>query len=104
MAALGVGGLLDTRPVRAHDVVQETYGVPGAEDPERIVLRRSRGLRRARPVDTVEAALVGACDGDLTVGQVLDALAVLLGGEPADLRATHLPVVRDLVEEGWLDP
>ena len=31
----------------------------------------SAGCVRARRADTVEAALVGACDGDLTVGQIL---------------------------------
>ncbi len=61
------------------DVLQETTGEPGAEDPETIVLRQQRGLRRARQVDTVEAALAGACDGELTIGQILDALATLLG-------------------------
>ena len=48
-----------------------------------VVLRQQRGLRRARQVDTVEAALVGACDGELTVGQILDALAQLLDRDPA---------------------
>jgi hypothetical protein len=103
LAALGDDGLLAARLVRADDVVQETYGVPGAHDPERIVLRRRRGVRRARPVDTVVAALVGACDGELTVGQVLDALATLLDADAGMLRADTLPVVRDLVGEGWLD-
>jgi hypothetical protein len=46
--------LLAARPKRAVDVVQETFGEPGAEDPQRIVLRRGRGVKRARPVDTVE--------------------------------------------------
>jgi Methyltransferase small domain len=87
----------------AVDLVQETLGAPGAEDPETIVLRRRRGLRRARQVDTVEAALVGACDGDLSVGQILDALAQILERDPAELRATCLPVVRDLVAEGFLE-
>ena len=94
--------LLAARASRAADVVQETYGEPGADDPQRIVLRRGRGVKRARPVDTVEAAFVGACDGDLAVGQVLDALAMLLDSEPAALRAAYLSVVRELVEEGWL--
>ncbi len=84
------------------DVRQETVGAPGAEDPEVIVLRQQLGFRRARQVDTVEAALVGACDGDLSVGQVLDALAVLTDREPEDLRARYLPVVGDLVAEGFL--
>ena len=56
------------------DVRQETVGEPGAEDPEHIVLRQQRGLRRARTADTVEAALVGACDGDLSVDAILGAL------------------------------
>jgi hypothetical protein len=84
------------------DVLQETTGEPGAEDPETIVLRQQRGLRRARRVDTVEAAVAGACDGDLTVGQIIDAVAALTEREPAELRATYLPVVRDLLVEGFL--
>lgn len=89
---------LVTRP----DVRQETFGPPGAEDPERIVLRQQRGLRRARKADTVEAGLVGACDGDLSVGQVLDALATLLGSDPAAVRQAYLPVARELLDEGFL--
>ncbi len=84
------------------DVRQETVGQPGADDPETIVLRQQRGLRRARTVDTVEAALVGACDGDLSVEAILDALAGLLDLDPAEARTTYLPVVRDLVVEGFL--
>jgi methylase of polypeptide subunit release factors len=94
----------DTRLVLRPDVVQETRGRPGAEDPEVITLRRQRGLRRARQVDTVEAALAGACDGDLTVGQILDALSQLLGRDRVELRATYLPAVRRLVDEGFLAP
>jgi hypothetical protein len=84
------------------DVRQETVGAPGAEDPEVIVLRQQTGLRRARRVDTVEAALVGACDGDLSVGQILEALATLLQRGADELRASYLPVVRELVDEGYL--
>ncbi len=62
-----------SRLVARVDLRQETYGAPGAEDPEEIVLRQQRLLRRARQVDTVEAALVGACDGELTLDQILAA-------------------------------
>ena len=63
------------RHLRARDdVQQETVGRPGAEDPEAIVLRQQRGFRRARTADTVEAAFLGACDGDLSVGQLFGAL------------------------------
>jgi hypothetical protein len=92
----------DDRLTARPDVQQETLGAPGAEDPEAIVLRQQTGLRRARRVDTVEAALVGACDGELTVAQILDALATLLARDPDDLRAAYLPVVRELVAEGYL--
>jgi hypothetical protein len=85
------------------DVQQEAVGRPGAEDPEAIVLRQQRGFRRARTADTVEAALVGACDGDLSVGQLLGALGALLERDEVELRETYLPVVRELVGEGFLE-
>ena len=55
----------DARLRLREDVVQETVGPAGAEDPATIVLRQQRGFRRARQADTVVAALVGACDGEL---------------------------------------
>jgi methylase of polypeptide subunit release factors len=90
--------LLATRPVARPDVVQETLGAPGAEDPGRIVLRQQIGLRRARQVDTAEAALVGACDGELTVAQILAALDQILGAH-----GLSTDVVRELVAEGFLE-
>ena len=97
--------LLAAHLVARSDVRQETFGSPGAEDPEQIVLRQQRGLRRARTADTVEAGLVGACDGDLSVGQILDALAALLGGDPEQVRREYLTRVRGLTVEGFLtDP
>ncbi|QCX28770.1 DUF7059 domain-containing protein [Nocardioides jishulii] len=102
-ALAGVHDLAEERLVLRRDVRQETQGSPGAEDPETIVLRQQRGMRRARQVDTLEAALVGACDGDLTVGQILDAVASLLDSDPVAVRAQVLPSVREMVAEGFLD-
>ena len=68
---------LSSHLVARDDVMQETQGAPGAEDPATIVVRQQRGFRRARQVDTVEAALIGASDGDLSVGQILDAVAAI---------------------------
>jgi hypothetical protein len=99
-ADVGLGSRLHARP----DLVQETLGPVGAEDPATIVLRQQRGFRRAHQADTVVAALVGACDGELTVGQILDAVASLLGLEADATRATYLPQVRDLVASGFLLP
>ncbi|WP_456697829.1 DUF7059 domain-containing protein [Aeromicrobium sp. P5_D10] len=94
--------LLD-RPLRqAFDLVQETRGAAGADDPESIVIRLQHGVRRTRQVDTIEAGLVGASDGELTSGQILDALASLLGRDPVELRQTYASSVRELAEEGFL--
>jgi len=92
----------DARLRLREDVRQETVGPAGAEDPETIVLRQQRGFRRARQADTVVAALIGASDGELPVGLLLDAIAQLLDRDPAETRTAYLPVVRELVDEGFL--
>jgi methylase of polypeptide subunit release factors len=101
LRALTDDDLRAVRPRLRDDVVQETFGPVGAEDPSRIVLRQQRGMRRARQVDTVEAALAGASDGDLTVGQLLAALEQLLGPDAGS--ADRLAGVRELVAEGFLE-
>lgn len=94
--------LLAAHLVQAEDLVQESVGPAGAADPEVILVRLQRGVRRARQLDTAEAGLVGACDGELSVGQIIDALAQILGEEPAALRRATLPTVRELVADGYL--
>ncbi len=83
------------------DVRQESVGAPGAEDPEAIVLRQQRGMRRARQADTVEAAFVGASEGDLTPTQLYTAIAEVLGAEPARPEV-QLSTIRELVRDGFL--
>jgi methylase of polypeptide subunit release factors len=98
---LSDGALLAIRPQLRADVVQETHGPAGAEHPGRIVLRQQRGMRRAREVDTVEAALAGASDGDLAVGQLLAALEQILGPDASS--PDRLTGVRALIAEGFLE-
>lgn len=86
------------------DVVQETVGQVGAEDPAVIRVVRHGGLRPARQVDTIEAGLLSACDGELPAGRILDALARLLDRDPAELRRDYGPVVEELVADGFLVP
>ncbi len=95
--------LLDRAYRHAPDLVEETRGPAGAEHPESIVLRLQQGVRRARQVDTVEAGLVSASEGDLSAGQILDALASLLDRDAADLRRTYAGSVRELVADGFLE-
>lgn len=93
--------LLAARP-RLVDVDQETIGRPGAEDPEHIVFRQRTGLMRAIKADTAVSATLGALDGDLTVGQVLAAVAQVLDIEPAELAAGVLPEIRLALENQML--
>jgi methylase of polypeptide subunit release factors len=101
LAGLDDEGMLATAWRRRPDVRQETVGEPGAEHPETIVLRQRQGMRRARQVDTVEAALVGASDGDLTAGRLRGAIGEVLGEDP-DREAT-VGSLRDLVRDGYLE-
>ena len=85
--------LLAARP-RLVDVEQETIGRPGAEDPEHVVFRQRVGLLRAVKADTALAATLGALDSDLTVGQVLAAVAQVLQADAAELAAALIPELR----------
>ncbi|MEU3508018.1 class I SAM-dependent methyltransferase [Streptomyces longwoodensis] len=88
----------------AGEIVQEQVGLPGAEDPEHVVLRQNRGMRRATKVDTVGAGFAGVCDGTLSAGRILDAIAQLVGEDPVLLRDRTPAQIRLLVEQGFLEP
>jgi methylase of polypeptide subunit release factors len=86
----------------APDVTEHRHYWPGDADPTVIELRQGTGFARVRRVDTVTAAVVGACDGELPVGRIADAVARLLDADPAATRDAVLPVVRELLVEGFL--
>ncbi|MGW3284106.1 DUF7059 domain-containing protein [Streptomyces sp. NPDC001002] len=88
----------------AVEVIQEQVGLPGAEDPEHVVLRQHRGMRRATKVDTVGAGFAGVCDGSLSAGRILDAIAQLVGEDPVLLRDRTPAQIRLLVEQGFIEP
>ncbi|WP_433451670.1 DUF7059 domain-containing protein [Streptomyces sp. CA-142005] len=96
--------LLDSHFKLAAEVVQEQVGLPGAEDPEHVVLRQHRGMRRATKVDTVGAGFAGVCDGTLSAGRILDAIAQLMDEDPVVLRDRTPAQIRLLVEQGFLEP
>ncbi|MEU6610013.1 methyltransferase [Streptomyces shenzhenensis] len=96
--------LLDSHFRLVAEVVQEQVGLPGAEDPEHVVLRQNRGMRRATRVDTVGAGFAGVCDGTLSAGRILDAIAQLMGDDPVVLRDRTPAQIRLLVEQGFLEP
>lgn len=86
----------------AADVTEERHGSPGAEHPTVIRLTQGGGLRRSVRVDTALAAVVGACDGQLPLGAVTDAVAGLLDEGTGGLEERVLPAVRRLLADGLL--
>jgi methylase of polypeptide subunit release factors len=94
--------LLAARLVVAADVTEERHALPGAADPSVVLLRQGGGLQRVVRADGALAGLVGACDGGLSVAQIVGALGVLLDEPEAELRARLLPQVRHLVADTLL--
>lgn len=109
-AALGTGILahdlltqgLPATLVTASDVTEARHLLPGNDDPSVIELRQGGGFARTVNVDPALAAFVGACDGELTVGQIAAALADLFEVPYADLWADLEPRIRSLVFDGFL--
>lgn len=101
-AALPDAEFTASRFVVAGDVTEERSHWPGAGDPSAIVLRQGGGFGRAVRVDAALAAIVGACDGDLPLAAITDAVADLLDVDPVALREAVIPEVRELLAAGIL--
>ena len=86
----------------AADVTEERHHWPGAADPAVILLRQGSGYARTVQTGTAVAAVVGACDGELPIGALCDAVAEVLGVDAAALRAEVLPELRELAVAGLL--
>jgi methylase of polypeptide subunit release factors len=87
----------------AGDVTEERHQRPGAEHPGVILLRQGAGLRRTELLSTEAAGFVSACDGELSAGQILDALGALLEWEDAGPASDLLLHIRRLVAHGFLE-
>jgi hypothetical protein len=94
--------LLAARLTVAGDVTEERSGAPGAPDPAVIMLRQGGGLQRSVLADTALAGVVGACDGELPLGLLVDSVAQLLEADGPALRQRVVPAVRRLVADGFL--
>lgn len=99
-ALLSDAQLLATHLVMAADVTEERHYWPGADDPTAMILRQGGGFARAIGFDTALAALLGACDGELSVAAIVAALAQLLDVDEAALAAELLPQLRVLIDDG----
>jgi len=102
LAAHDDDALRDARLAVAPDVSDERSYRPGAADPSVVVLRQGGGFGRGVHASSELAALVGACDGELSVGQIVAALGTLTGQGEGALAEQLLPAVRGLVLDGFL--
>lgn len=102
LASLRAPELWDTALTRASDVREERHYVPGSPDPELLILHQGGGLGRSVPVSSAVSAVVGASDGELTVGQIASAVAMLTSVEAEDVRAEVEAPLRDLIRWGFL--
>jgi SAM-dependent methyltransferase len=103
-ARLAADDLLATHWRLHPQLIQETLGAPGAADPQHLILRQQYGFGRALEPGTALAAVVGACDGDLSLAVLIEAVASIVEVDGVELRAELLPALRRLVSDGFLLP
>ena len=102
LASLRTPELWEVALTRASDVREERHYVPGSPDPELLIMHQGGGLGRSVPVSSSVSAVVGASDGELTVGQIAAAVAMLTSVEVDDVRAEIEAPLRDLIRWGFL--
>jgi methylase of polypeptide subunit release factors len=86
----------------ASDVTEERSHWPGEADPTVLMLRQGGGFRRELRVGTELAAIIGACDGELSLGAIVIAVAQLLELDVAELERGTVAEVRELLVDGFL--
>ena len=86
----------------APDVTEERHYWPGDEHPAVMNLRQVGGFARVYPLGTALAAVVGACDGDLSLAAICAAVSQLLDVDATQLQAEVLPSIREFVTVGIL--
>jgi hypothetical protein len=93
-------------PVAGPDLVHIKQSLLGDEGwrPALTQLRQSRGMRWELETDEAVSALVAACTGALPLRVVLGLVAAAVDGDEATVAEALLPVVRDLVQRGFLLP
>jgi hypothetical protein len=98
--------LLAARLAVAPSVLLETYAEPGTEGWAEVgsaVARRDGPLWR-HEVDPPAAALLAGCQGVLSLGELVELLALAHDRPTGELVAATLPAVRELVRHGLLVP
>lgn len=101
-AALTDPGFLELRLLVRPDVTEERHHWPGEEHPTVILLRQGGGFRRDLRAGTALAAVVGACDGELSLGEIVSAVARILDVDERELATEIVPELREMLVTGFL--
>ncbi|HEX3867076.1 MAG TPA: methyltransferase, partial [Gemmatimonadaceae bacterium] len=94
--------LAHTKLIVAPDVTEERHYWPGDEHPVVMNLSQGGGFARSYPLGTALAAVVGACDGELSVGAICAAVSELLEVDEQAVLDEVLPSIREFVTVGIL--
>ena len=102
----GPDGLLAARLRAADGLVRSAQSVVTPEGWESALLqiRQSHGLRWELEVDETVAGLVAACTGEVPLGTVLELISSVVDAPAEQVVEALAPVVRDLIERGFLLP
>lgn len=96
--------ILESFFLRDDSVYELRTLVPGTEQLIAINLLRQNGIERQEQIGTVTAAVVGACDGELTLGQIIRGLSVVMQVDEVKLREEVLLSLEELVWAGFIAP
>ncbi|MGO2053180.1 SAM-dependent methyltransferase [Glutamicibacter sp. BW80] len=86
----------------AEDVTEERHQRPGAEHPGVILLRQGAGIRRTEILDSAQAGFLSACDGELSVAQLVVALDSLIGEGEENFTERLYEAIARLLRHGML--
>ncbi|GHF64764.1 methylase of polypeptide subunit release factors [Amycolatopsis bartoniae] len=98
--------LLDTRFRVPPTVLLESVAGPGEEGWETTIrrLHRTDGPGWQHEVDELATALLAGCQGALPLSDLLELLSFAHGGSVEDLEEAALPMIRELVRHGMVEP
>ena len=97
--------ILDHHWVLAPGTIAETTSLPGRPDePTHVIYRRTDGMQRAIEVDAGLGGILGACDGELALGQIVTAVADIIEVDPVGFQAQMMPELTRLIGQTWLTP
>ena len=94
--------LLDSKLLLSSDVIEVRDYTPGQEDPRTIKYTQQLGFQRTLKASTGLATIMGACDGELTLQQILGGAAFLLERDATDLAAEVIPQLSEIILDGFL--